>query len=391
MLSGMLANMLFKPGQAPLFDNPKNYGLIYENISFEASDRTKLRGWIIPGASDKVIIPYELIMRKLTFSLLAAVFLTACQASNETTIPEKTMSVTPEQTQMLTMLAKGLSTPPRTPVLRTPDEYGMTYEDVSFTTEDGVKITGWFIPASSDKIIISNHFSPANRYGFAGHKEGLDYAGGFEVNFLPRYKALHEAGYNILAYDLRGHGDSADGEDGISGVGYYEWQEVLASLAFVRSHPNMKDFDISLMSMCMGANATINAMDRSPESFKDVKSLIAIAPLKGQTTIERNAERMGIEPSHAIPAFNKIYHDMTGLNVPDHDITKKAGAINVPTFFLQVRDDMNSRWEDVQAIYDATPVADKRIKYIEGTPWRFHGYTYFSEYPEEMVAWFDEH
>jgi hypothetical protein len=30
--------------------------------------------------------------------------------------------------------------------------------------------------------------------------------GGFEVNFLPEYKALHDAGYNILCYDIRNHG-----------------------------------------------------------------------------------------------------------------------------------------------------------------------------------------
>ena len=318
-----------------------------------------------------------------TFGMLAA-----CAQS----APEKeALDMTPEQTEMLTVLAHGLSTPPRTPLLYTPEDYDMPYESVSFTTADGVEIAGWFIPADSDKIIISNHFSPANRYGFAGHMDGLDYAGGFEVNFLPRYKALHEAGYNILTYDLRGHGESADGEGGISGVGYYEWQEVLASLEFVRNNEQTKDYDISLMSMCMGANATFNAMDKSPESFADIKSIIAISPLKGQTTIERNAERMGIEPAVAVPAFDEIYNGITGLNVPDHDIIQKADVITVPTFFLQVRDDMNSRWQDVQAIYDAAPTGDKKIKYIEGTPWRFHGYTYFSEHPEEMVEWFDQH
>ena len=63
----------------------------------------------------------------------------------------------------------------------------------------------------------------------------------------------------------------------------------------------------------------------------------------------------------------------------------------MPTFYLQVRDDMNSRWTDVQEMFDATPVDDKKIVYVEDTPWRFHGYTYFSEHPEEMVEWLDAH
>ncbi len=304
---------------------------------------------------------------------------------------DKKTELNEQQTQMLTVLAQGLSTPPRTPILRNPQEYGMEYEEISFETKDGVTIKGWFIPANSNKVIISNHFSPANRYGFAGHLEGLDYAGGFEVNFLPRYKALHDAGYNILAYDLRSHGESGDGEGKISGVGYYEWQEVLASIDYIKNHPSTSAMDISLMSMCMGANATINAMEKKPEAFKNIKSLIAIAPLKGRTTIERQCENMQIPIEEGVEAFEPIYNSITGLTVADHNIIPKAKNINVPTFFLQVRDDMNSRWTDVQEMYDQTPVEDKKIHFIEGTPWRFKGYTYFSEQPEQMLEWFDKH
>ena len=179
--------------------------------------------------------------------------------------------VNEQETQMLTMLAQGLSMPPRTPIVRTPKDYDMEFEEISFVTEDGVTIKGWFIPADSNKIIISNHFSPANRYGFAGHMDGLGFAGGFEVNFLPRYKALNDAGYNILAYDLRSHGESGDGQGKISGVGYYEWQEVLASIEYANTR--IASAEIGLSSMCMGANATINAMEHKLEAFKDIKCL----------------------------------------------------------------------------------------------------------------------
>ncbi|MCI4669555.1 MAG: alpha/beta hydrolase [Bacteroidia bacterium] len=297
--------------------------------------------------------------------------------------------VNEQQTQMLTMLAQGLSLPPRTPIFRTPADYDMDFEEVSFTTGDGVEIKGWFIPADSNNVIISNHFSPANRYGFAGHLEGLGFAGGFEVNFLPRYKALHDAGYNILAYDLRSHGESGDGAGKISGVGYYEWQEVLASIEYVKSRNTTAD--IALSSMCMGANATINAMEHKPDAFEDIKCLLCIAPLKGQTTIERQAGQMGIDPAEALEAFEPIYNDITGLTVEDHNIIPKFKNVNIPTFFFQVRDDSNSRWTDVQEMHDLTPIEDKKILYMEGTPLRFKGYNYFSDNPEEMVAWFDAH
>ena len=297
--------------------------------------------------------------------------------------------VNEQQKQMLSILAHGLSFPPRTPILRTPSDYDMEFEEVSFETGDGVTITGWFIPTDSDKVIISNHFSPANRYGFAGHLEGLDFAGGFEVNFLPRYKAPHDAGYNILAYDLRSHGESGDGEGKISGVGYYEWQEVLASIDYVKM--KKENVKISLSSMCMGANATINAMEKKPEAFEDIKCLLCIAPLKGQTTIERQGGQMGIEPLEAVEAFESIYNQITGLTVEDHNIIPKFKNLSIPTFFFQVRDDSNSRWTDVQEMYDITPVENKKIVYMEGTPLRFKGYNYFSENPVEMIEWFDTH
>lgn len=297
--------------------------------------------------------------------------------------------ITEQQTQMLTVLAQGLSFPPRTPILRKPSDYDMKYEEVSFTTADGVTIHGWFIPADSHKVIISNHFSPGNRYGFAGHLEGLNFAGGFEVNFLPRYKALHDAGYNVLAYDLRSHGESGDSESKVSGVGYYEWQEVLASIDFAKS--KVESAEISLSSMCMGANATLNAIEKRPEAFKDIKCLLCIAPLKGQTTIERQGGQMGIGEKEAVETFEPIYTGLTGLKVADHNIIPKFKNLNIPTFFFQVRDDSNSRWTDVQEMYDLTPTTDKKILYMEGTSFRFKGYNYFSDNTEAMIEWFDSH
>jgi hypothetical protein len=35
----------------------------------------------------------------------------------------------------------------------------------------------------------------------------------------------------------------------------------------------------------VGANATFNAMEKAPGAFEDIKSMIAIAPLKGRTNI----------------------------------------------------------------------------------------------------------
>lgn len=51
-----LANTLVKPCQSPLFDNPKDYGLDHQDVTFDTSDGVTLSEWLIKGAADKVII-----------------------------------------------------------------------------------------------------------------------------------------------------------------------------------------------------------------------------------------------------------------------------------------------------------------------------------------------
>ena len=97
---------------------------------------------------------------------------------------------------------------------------GSTYEDVFFPSLDGIPLEAWFIPADSDKLLIVNHPMTCNRYGFPGHLPPWNTMfGGFEVNFLPELKHLHDLGYNILTYDLRNCGLSGEANGGISDLG----------------------------------------------------------------------------------------------------------------------------------------------------------------------------
>jgi len=151
--------------------------------------------------------------------------------------------------------------------LRTPKDYGMNYEDIFFPSLDGTRLDGWLIPADSDKIIICNHFAPGNRYGFPGHIKPWNQICDFEVNFLPQYKALHEAGYNVIAYDLRNHGRSDSGSGGLMGLGLIEYRDVIGSIRYVRSRKDTQHMDIGLRSVCIGLNSTMVAMNYHPEYF----------------------------------------------------------------------------------------------------------------------------
>lgn len=135
--------------------------------------------------------------------------------------------------------------PLRSFIFKTPDDYGMTdWFDLTIPSEDGTPLEAWFIPAKggmSDKLVIFNHALPMCRAGFPGHF-GLPWSGfdAVEIDFVIQYKHLTDAGYNVLTYDIRNHGNSSAANNGLSGIGQWEWRDCVGVKRFVDAHPEFQ-------------------------------------------------------------------------------------------------------------------------------------------------------
>jgi uncharacterized protein len=163
-------------------------------------------------------------------------------------------SMTDEQTtEVVKQLASAYQLA-RSPILRKRGEYGLEYEDVFFPSMDGVPLEGWFIPCEgSDRLVIANHPMWVNRYGFPAHLDPWRQLGAagrndFEVNYMPDYKNLHDAGYNVLAYDMRSHGHSGAANGGIGTNGLFESRDVVGSLRYAKSHEDTRDMTVGLLA-----------------------------------------------------------------------------------------------------------------------------------------------
>ena len=73
----------------------------------------------------------------------------------------------------------------------TPEDIGLTYEDVYFYTEDGLRLHGWFIPSNSRKVLIYCHGNGGN----ISHRIEL-------------ISLFHSMGLNVFIFDYRGYGKS---------------------------------------------------------------------------------------------------------------------------------------------------------------------------------------
>src|ERR1700758_2517032 len=166
----------------------------------------------------------------------------------------------------------GFASPPRSPVFHSPSEHGLEYEDVTFLAADGVPLEAWFIPApGSSKLIIANHPLGFSRSGIPTqfepwHAAWASSGNGFEVDLVPDFKILHDAGYNVLAYDLRNHGLSSAANGGVVTDGFTESRDVVGSLDYARTRPDTHDMVIGLLSRCMGGVSTLAAMTRFPKA-----------------------------------------------------------------------------------------------------------------------------
>jgi pimeloyl-ACP methyl ester carboxylesterase len=120
--------------------------------------------------------------------------------------------------------------------------------------------------------------------------------GGFEVNFLPELKHLHDAGYKILTYDLRNHGLSGSANGVTSGLGLLECRDVVGSIRYAKGRKELAAMTTGLYSRCMGGNSTVIALVKWPEEFMQIQALVLLNVVSGKTFIERGAENLHLDP-----------------------------------------------------------------------------------------------
>ena len=125
----------------------------------------------------------------------------------------------------------------------TPADIGLVYEDVRFTTDDGVTLSGWLVPAGRDTraAVVLMH-------GFSWHR--LPWLAGF-VPWLQRR-------YHVLQFDFRGHGGS---DDALISLGTLEQRDVAAAVQFLAGRGLGP---IALMGISMGGSVAIMAAPDLP-------------------------------------------------------------------------------------------------------------------------------
>ncbi len=126
----------------------------------------------------------------------------------------------------------------------TPGDWGLEYDDVTFRTEDGLKLNGWFIPGKTKSMTADNLFTLLWFHGNAGNiSHRLE-------NIKMLYDRVH---INIFIFDYRQYGKS---EGKISEQGTYI--DAGAALKYLQSRKDINHERIIIFGRSVGSAVAVD-------------------------------------------------------------------------------------------------------------------------------------
>ena len=262
------------------------------------------------------------------------------------------------------LIAQGVTKADRDPQEDHPSNYGLAFEDIEFPSQRGdLVLSGWYLPGdeSSPHLIFV-------------HGIGSVRSGDNAVELAAR---LVEQGYNVLLFDLRGHGSS--GGDKVSG-GYFERWDVLGAFDYLVER-GIDPGRIGLMGFSMGAATSILAAAEEPR----ITALVADSPYADASDlIAREAARKTPFPLWLMPIFipttklmaKGIYGIDIGALVPEEE----AAHLDFPLLIIHGTDDQRIPLEHGERVFKAAKAGS--------IMWRAPGVDHvdaFLTYPDEYV------
>lgn len=221
--------------------------------------------------------------------------------------------------------------PARTPIENTPAEYGLSYEPVTFPSNDGTQLQGWFISGGKTAVVLT--------HGHAGNRTSM----------LSQAAFLHEhLGYSTLLFDFRASGESSGDR---TTLGYDEWKDIDGAVSYLRSRPEVDPDSIGAWGASMGAAALL-LMGNHAHSFKAIVSDSAFA--SGETLVKRFDRwfRLPAFPfAYAVPLAIRL---SMGISPSELAPVRMVSAVSpTPILFVHGELDEGIPAEDALALYQA--------------------------------------
>jgi fermentation-respiration switch protein FrsA (DUF1100 family) len=202
---------------------------------------------------------------------------------------------------------------PTRELIGSPRDAGLDYSDVYLTTEDGVRLHGWWVPAQPERAVLV--FFHGNGGNISDRVESI--------------RQFHDLDLSVFIVDYRGYGRS---EGTPSEAGTYLDAE--AAWAYVRSELGVAADRIVLFGRSLGAAVAIELATRHTPKAIIVESAFSSIPAMAAATM----------PLPVGPFLRTRYDNLA-----------KIGLMPCPVLVVHSRDDEIIPFRQGEALFDAAP------------------------------------
>ena len=253
--------------------------------------------------------------------------------------------------------------PPRFKTDDNPKHYGLNYERVSFSTEDGLTLRGWFIPAESASLDRPAH-GKGNKDTCAtilfGHGYPFD-----KANILRHALFLHSR-FNLLLFDFRYFGES---EGTYTTAGLLETRDVKAAVEYVKGREDVDPTRIGAMGFSMSASSFILARQLG------VKAIVADSPYASlEKVVQRQFFFFPGPTKWPLVALTKVYARLLlGLKLGDAVPADVVGELKIPLLLIHGDADSQIPLEHSREIFAKANPASTELWIVPGAG---HGFAH---------------
>jgi pimeloyl-ACP methyl ester carboxylesterase len=245
-------------------------------------------------------------------------------------------------------------------LIAAPEDHDLHADVVEFPSRDGIGLKAWWLPATEQgrAAVVLAHGMSGNRSYMLGR-----------AGFLARH------GFDALAIDLRGHGESSGN---YMTPGYLEALDVLGAVDYLRERRDRQR--IVLLGYSYGAVAVLHAAAES----RDVSAVIADAGFISYSDMMDRARNVVLADKESsfgakigmsmmslpfiMPAARLAFRVRTGVDVPPEkaDAIASIPSISQPVLFIAGADDPIAPAMGAQSMFEQVSNPRKGLVILPG-------------------------
>jgi pimeloyl-ACP methyl ester carboxylesterase len=253
-----------------------------------------------------------------------------------------------------------------------PDDYGLAFEEVTFPSRYKVTLRGWWLesPSSQGTLILC--------HGQNGSMEGD----------LPLGAALCQAGYHVLMFNLRAHGNS---EGDKLTFGAFEKEDLLGAVDFAIQQKQAQQ--VGIIGLSMGAGVAMIAAALTDKINVLVLDGVYAKFLKTVRAVLAQEIPAPLRPLAGVAAQVAVLGASVVTNTRVYQVSPQLWAKHIrhsPILFIHGEKDPLIPIADVQKLADDLSVP-YRIWVVPGCGHREAFQKERQAYLEHVVAWLEQH